>query len=60
VVEAAEVSDFAPLIFVIPYPLATEKLSRVPVSQRAHPLSAEFIISKLPRECFDVLRLDGE
>lgn len=60
VVEAAEVSDFNPLIFVIPYHLAVDKLSKVPVGQRAHPLSVEFIIPKLSRECFDVLKLDGE
>lgn len=57
IVEAAEVKDFAPLIFVIPYNLVKDNLIRVPVNQRAHPLSPEFIIDRLPRNCFDVITL---
>jgi hypothetical protein len=60
IVAAAEVPDFAPLIFVIPYHLVKDWLSTVPVSQRAHPLSVEFVIKKLPRICFDVLKVDGD
>jgi hypothetical protein len=59
IVEAAEVADFSPLIFVIPFSLVKGKLSTVPVDQRAHPLSSEFIIQTLPRDYFDVLRLEG-
>jgi hypothetical protein len=60
IVASAEVSDFAPLIFVIPYDLVKDWLSKVPVTQRAHPLSVEFVIKKLPRFCFDVLKVDGD
>jgi hypothetical protein len=59
IVAEAEVPDFSPLIFVIPYDLVKDRLSKVPVSQRAHPLSEEFVIKKLPRVCFDVLKVDG-
>ena len=60
VVQAAEILDFAPLLYVIPYHLVTSKLATVPVGQRAHPLSVEFTIPALPRDCFDVLRMDGD
>jgi hypothetical protein len=55
VVKAAETADFAPLIYVIPYQLVVKKLKMVPVAERAHPLSTEFIIQRLPRRCFDVI-----
>ncbi len=59
IVSEAEARDFTPLIFVIPYPLVKEQLRKVPVSQRAHPMSVEYIIDRLSRTCFDVLKLDG-
>ena len=55
VVDEAETRDFAPLVFVIPFALVQNSLTQVPVSQRAHPLSKEFIIESLPRSCFDVI-----
>jgi hypothetical protein len=54
-VKAAETADFAPLLYVIPYQLVSKKLKLVPVAERAHPLSTEFIIRRLPRRCFDVI-----
>lgn len=59
IVDAAQPRDFRPLIFVIPYHLVHDKVSSVPVGQRAHPLSVEFIIDRLPRDCFDVIDFDG-
>ena len=59
IVDAAEIQDFRPLIFVVPFSLAHELLRKVPVSQRAHPLSTEFIIDRLPRNRFDVIDFDG-
>jgi hypothetical protein len=59
IVDASEPRDFRPLIFVIPFHLVQDKLRKVPVSQRAHPLSVEFIIDGLTRDCFDVIDLDG-
>lgn len=55
IVNAAEIADFAPLLYVIPYQLVSKKLKMVPVAERAHPLSTEFIIQRLPRRCFDVI-----
>jgi hypothetical protein len=57
VVKAAETADFAPLLYVIPYQLVSKKLKMVPVAERAHPLSTEFIIPRLPRRCFDVIEI---
>ncbi len=58
VVEAADIRDFKPLFYVIPFHLVRDKIEAVPVRQRAHPLSAEFIIRSLPRDCFDVIGID--
>ena len=55
IVRTAETSDFRPLVYVIPYTEASSLLQKVPVGRRAHPLSQEFLIEKLPRHCFDVM-----
>ena len=54
-VSIAETRDFRPLIYVIAATSVTPK--QVPIKDRAHPLSEEFIISDLKREMFDVLEL---
>lgn len=59
IVGASEPSDFRPLLFVIPFGLVRDKLIKVPVGQRAHPLSVEFRVDGLTRECFDIIDLDG-
>lgn len=59
IVDASEPNDFKPLIFVIPYDLVKDRLKDVPVDQRAHPLSVEYIIEQLPRECVDVIDIAG-
>lgn len=55
IVEASELRDFSPLIFVMPYDGVESSLAEVPVAQRAHPLSVEFIIEALPRKMFDII-----
>jgi hypothetical protein len=59
IVDAAEPQDFKPLIFVVPFSLVKKTVREVPVSQRAHPLSNEFIVDRLPRNHFDVIDFDG-
>jgi hypothetical protein len=49
--------DFRPLLYVIPYERVRERVQAVPVELRAHPLSREYIIERLPRVDFDVLEL---
>jgi hypothetical protein len=59
VIGAADILDFRPLLYVIPFHVVRDRLRPVPVRQRAHPMSVEFIIETLPRECFDVIGLEG-
>lgn len=59
IVDAADIHDFRPIFSVIPFSLVRDKVEPVPVSQRAHPLSAEFVIRRLPRNSFDALGVDG-
>jgi len=57
VVTDAEVRDFRPLLYVIPFGRVRRWTKEVPVNERAHPMSVEFIIESLPRQAFDVLEL---
>ena len=57
IVQKAELNDFRPLIFIIPYESVKNLIEDVPIDKRAHPLSIEFIIQRLPRNCFDVIQL---
>jgi hypothetical protein len=57
IVERAETQDFRPLIYVMPYAVVCSQLSEVPVSDRAHPLSVEYIIDRLKHDQFDVIQL---
>ncbi|MEA2204241.1 MAG: hypothetical protein QOE77_1017 [Blastocatellia bacterium] len=54
-VRLAQISDFKPLLYVIPYSLVSGLLSTVPVKHRANPLSEEYIITRLPRSSFDII-----
>ena len=56
IIDMAQLIDFRPLMYVIP--AKNEVLSRlteVPVRDRAHPLSIEYVIENLPREWFDII-----
>ncbi|HEX6145006.1 MAG TPA: hypothetical protein VFZ01_19990, partial [Geminicoccaceae bacterium] len=55
VLERAERADFAPLLYVIPFSLVSGQVRVVPVEHRAHPLSDEYHIEALHRDCFDVI-----
>jgi len=50
IVDRAANRDFRPLLYVIPYGLVRSLLADVPVANRAHPLSREYVIADLPRE----------
>ncbi|MGI0010853.1 MAG: hypothetical protein ACREAE_05590 [Nitrosopumilaceae archaeon] len=58
IVQSAEISDFRPLLYVIPFICVSKIVKEVPVPKRAHPLSVEYIIKRLPRRYFDVIDLD--
>ncbi len=55
IVNAAEVADFKPIIYVIPFRGVAGILRNVPVTDRAHPLSEEYIIEDLQDSLFDVI-----
>lgn len=55
--ERARGRDFRPLLYVIPYERVRGNIQAAPVELRAHPLSREYIIERLPRRDFDVLEL---
>jgi hypothetical protein len=55
IVDAAELADFRPLVYVIPYHSVAHLAKEVPLVDKAHPLSAEWIIESLHRDLFDVI-----
>ena len=60
VVDQSELRDCRPLLYVIPRDRVEEKLRDVEVSQRAHPLSVEYIAEDVHSSEFDVIEFsDG-
>lgn len=59
IVERAHIADFEPLVYVIPYGRVSRLAKKVPISDRAHPLSDEYVIENLPRRLFDVIRIES-
>lgn len=57
IVGAAEISDFRPLLYIIPANPVESMLKRVPVKDRAALFSEEYIIESLPRTLFDAIEL---
>lgn len=55
ILDRAETRDFRPLIYVMPYVTVANRLAEVPIADRAHPLSVEYVIDRLPRGDFDVI-----
>ena len=58
IVDQAQVGDFRPLLYLIPFKIAKKTAKKVPVGERAHPLSLEFRIERLKRKSFDVIELE--
>lgn len=58
IVNSAETRDFRPLLYVIPFRSVSKIVKEVPVAKRAHPLSQEYIIERLPRRYFDVIEFN--
>ena len=55
IIQSAEIAEFRPLLYVMPFANVAGIAARVSVGRRAHPLSSEYIISALPRNMFDVV-----
>lgn len=58
IVDIAETRDFRPLLYIIPFYLVKDLIKDIPVSERAHPLSIEYVIEQLPRQYFDIIEFD--
>jgi hypothetical protein len=54
-VRLAQLADFKPLLYVIPYSLVSSLLVAVPVKHRANTMADEFIIQRLSRTSFDII-----
>ena len=59
IVKKAQIRDFRPLLYVIPFSLVVNRLREPPPEDKAHPLSAEYVIDNLPRNSFDVIEFGG-
>ncbi|MET0465867.1 MAG: hypothetical protein ABW007_22080 [Chitinophagaceae bacterium] len=57
IVRRAEMRDFRPLLYVIPFQPIAKLVKEVPIEERAHPLSEEYKIELLPRKYFDIVEL---
>jgi hypothetical protein len=56
-IKTADLRDFRPVLYVIPFERVRGMVVEVPVPERAHPMSVEYRIEELPRDCFDLLEL---
>lgn len=54
-VNHAEIGDFLPLIYVIPFSKVESIIEDVPIEEKASVLSPEVKITELPRDCFDIM-----
>jgi hypothetical protein len=52
-IKQAESGFFRPFLYVIPYLLVKDMIIELPPRERANPLSVEYKILELPRDCFD-------
>jgi hypothetical protein len=55
IVDLADFGDFRPLMYVIPYSEVIDRMREPPPEDKAHPLSEEYIIDRLPRPLFDII-----
>jgi hypothetical protein len=57
VVKSAALTDFSPLLLVIPFASVSTIVKPADILARARVTSEEYIIENLPRNCFDVLEV---
>ena len=58
VVDDCHPHEFRPVLFVMPYEVVRTRVVEVSVRDRAHPMSVEYCVEQLPRDCFDLLELE--
>lgn len=60
IAQRAPLSDFRPLLLVMPYDVVRGLVRSADIDDRARVSSSEYIIEALPRAAFDVLRLEED
>lgn len=55
IIKNAEINDFRPLVYIIPFNLIKDKLKLVDVEEAANPLSIEYQITELMSNEFDII-----
>ena len=55
IVDRSELADCRPLLYILPRDRVADKLKDVEVSQRAHPLSVEYVAENVNSSEFDVI-----
>lgn len=58
IIDSAEISEFSPMIYLIPTNLVKDKISPVEVKDAANPLSIEFQIFDLKRDEFEIIEFE--
>jgi hypothetical protein len=56
IVQQAPLGEFSPVVYLIPFAGVRNIAQPVPVPQRAHPFSPEFLIPELDRSLFEVVQ----
>jgi hypothetical protein len=59
IVEDSHPREFRPVLLVMPYDAVRDRVVEASVRQRAHPMSIEYLVEQLPRDCFDMLELEA-
>jgi hypothetical protein len=59
IVNAAEIEDFRPLIYIIPTDKVEKIIKPVSYKYKADKFSQEYIIEELDKDLFDIIDLDG-
>ncbi len=57
IVVSVELSEFRPVLYLIPYHNVAGSVREATVAERAHPLSLEYIIEALDRQHFDPIEV---
>lgn len=59
ILDQAVPQDFRPLLYIICFGPVQDIAQPLPVAERAHPLSLEYVIPELHRSLFDIVELTG-
>ena len=58
IVETSHPREFRPVLFVMPFDAVRTLIVEASVRERAHPMSVEYRVERLPRNRFDMLELE--